>query len=92
MINLSLLHFLLSLFPTAVTDMGKSRDFFSNFSQMLKKGLLSCSHPGAEGCGMRDEVVVGLSLPLPQLAVPTDGVEVARGLLDSAPDSQHEKV
>lgn len=33
---------------------------------MLKKGLLSCNQPGAEGCGMRDEVVVGLSLPLPQ--------------------------
>lgn len=45
---------------------GERQGFFSNFSQMLKKGLLSCNHPGAEGCGMRDEVVVGLSLPLPQ--------------------------
>lgn len=42
---------------------------------------------------MRDEVVVsGSGSTSSGWAVPADGVEVARGVLDSAVDSQHEEM
>lgn len=57
MVYFFLLHFLLSLFPTAFIDMGKGMDFFLIAPRCWRKVFCPVTTLGSKGCGMRDGVV-----------------------------------